>query len=87
MSERFLSPETIPVVASHASALKGSSAVIKRLMDILGALIGIPLGASLMIVTKVLIKLDSREPVFFIQERVGEPGSDSGCTTSSAGRR
>jgi lipopolysaccharide/colanic/teichoic acid biosynthesis glycosyltransferase len=41
-------------------------------MDILGALISIPLCAPLMAVTAILIKLDSPGPVLFIQERVRE---------------
>jgi len=54
--------------------IKGPMAFFKRMMDIVGALIGIPLCAPLMLVAAVLIKLDSRGPVLFGQARVGENG-------------
>ena len=44
---------------------------VKRTVDLIGALIALPLLAPLFLVAAVAIKLDSRGPVFFQQERVG----------------
>lgn len=48
--------------------------VIKRIIDILGALVGIIIFSPIFAVVPVLIKLDSKGPVLFIQKRVGENG-------------
>jgi len=47
---------------------------IKRLVDILGALLGLVFSAPLVAIAALAIKLDSRGPVFFMQERAGEFG-------------
>lgn len=44
----------------------------KRMIDIVAVLITLPLTLPVMIVTAVLIKLDSPGPALFIQERVGQ---------------
>lgn len=46
----------------------------KRAMDVAGALIGLILSAPLMPIIALAIKLDSKGPVFYGQERVGEEG-------------
>lgn len=51
-------------------------ACIKRGMDILAALIAIPLFSPLMLVTAILIKLESPGPVMFLQNRVGKGNKD-----------
>ncbi len=48
--------------------------LIKRLMDVVGAAIGLLLSAPLLAVLAVAIKLDSPGPVFYVQERVGASG-------------
>ena len=48
--------------------------VIKRLMDVVGALIIAALTWPIMVLTAIAIKLDSPGPVFFTQTRVGENG-------------
>ncbi len=47
---------------------------VKRIIDIVGSLIGILLSAPLMLVIAALIKLTSRGPVLFRQERLGYLG-------------
>jgi lipopolysaccharide/colanic/teichoic acid biosynthesis glycosyltransferase len=47
---------------------------LKRTLDIVGALVGLILSAPLLLLAAIAIKLDSRGPVFFTQERVGENG-------------
>lgn len=49
---------------------------IKRVMDILIAIIAIPIFSPLMLVTAVLIKLESPGPVLFLQNRVGKGNKD-----------
>jgi lipopolysaccharide/colanic/teichoic acid biosynthesis glycosyltransferase len=45
--------------------------MIKRIMDLLGAVTGLLLSAPLMLLVAILIKLDSPGPVLFVQQRVG----------------
>lgn len=45
--------------------------MIKRAIDVGGALIGLTLLAPIFLLIAVLIKLDSPGPVFFLQERIG----------------
>jgi lipopolysaccharide/colanic/teichoic acid biosynthesis glycosyltransferase len=48
--------------------------IIKRVIDIIGALCGILVLSPIMIVVGILIKLDSKGGIFFIQNRVGKDG-------------
>ncbi|HEY8803660.1 MAG TPA: sugar transferase [Clostridium sp.] len=48
--------------------------IIKRIIDVLGALSGLIIISPLMIIVAIWIKLDSKGPVFFIQNRVGQDG-------------
>ena len=45
-------------------------------MDILAALIAIPLVSPIMLITAILIKLESPGPVMFLQNRVGKGNKD-----------
>ncbi len=54
--------------------IPGWQRVIKRAMDIAGALAGLLLGAPLILIAAIAIKLDSPGPVFHVQQRVGEHG-------------
>lgn len=47
---------------------------LKRLLDIIGSLVGIVLLSPVFLLTILLIKLEDRGPVFFKQVRVGEGG-------------
>jgi lipopolysaccharide/colanic/teichoic acid biosynthesis glycosyltransferase len=49
-------------------------AVVKRVMDILGSLVALLLLSPLFLVLSAAIKLTSRGPVFFTQQRVGQYG-------------
>jgi lipopolysaccharide/colanic/teichoic acid biosynthesis glycosyltransferase len=48
--------------------------VVKRLLDILGAVVGLLLSLPLVALAALAIKLDSPGPVFFYQVRIGENG-------------
>src|SRR5690606_38481327 len=46
----------------------------KRLLDVIGAALGLLLLAPVFLLIALAIKLDSPGPVFFVQDRVGERG-------------
>jgi exopolysaccharide biosynthesis polyprenyl glycosylphosphotransferase len=48
--------------------------MMKRMIDVIGALCGILLLLPMMIVVAIWIKLDSKGAIFFAQERVGQDG-------------
>ena len=55
----------------HRASITGT---VKRAMDIALALLFLVLGFPLFIVIALAIKLESRGPIFFRQERVGQGG-------------
>lgn len=65
---------TYPVLTYHRVSLNSTSRAIKRIVDIIGALCGIILASPLMLGTAIAVKLDSKGPVIFKQERVGLNG-------------
>jgi len=54
--------------------LSRSSAMVKRVFDLVGTTLGLLAVAPVMIAIAIAIKLDSRGPVFFKQKRVGRRG-------------
>jgi lipopolysaccharide/colanic/teichoic acid biosynthesis glycosyltransferase len=48
--------------------------MMKRIMDLLGSIIGLIVAAPLLAILAAAIKLDSPGPVFFVQRRAGENG-------------
>lgn len=54
--------------------LNARQRALKRAMDVAGALIGLILSAPLVPIIALAIKLDSKGPVLYVQERVGEGG-------------
>jgi exopolysaccharide biosynthesis polyprenyl glycosylphosphotransferase len=65
---------SIPLLRLWREPLDGWQGYVKRLLDVGAAVGGIILTAPLWLVTMALIKLDSRGPIFFRQERVGKNG-------------
>lgn len=65
---------TYPILTYHTVSLNRGSKAMKRMIDILGSLVGIILGSPIMLITALAIKLDSPGPVIFKQERVGQNG-------------
>jgi exopolysaccharide biosynthesis polyprenyl glycosylphosphotransferase len=64
----------VTVLGINPPVLSSSDRVVKRALDLLGAgLLGV-LALPLMVVLAAAIKLDSRGPVFFRQERIGRDG-------------
>ncbi len=64
----------LPLVEVMAPPIYGANAVIKRLIDILVSAVALLLFLPLILLTIILIKMESRGPVLFEQERVGKDG-------------
>lgn len=74
-SDSFVSSVgTFPVITYHTIALNTFEKLIKRLMDLVIAVIATILFSPLMLITALAIKIDSPGPVFFRQKRVGQNG-------------
>ena len=65
---------TYPVVTYHRVCLDDSAKAMKRVIDIVGSLLGIVVFSPIMLITAIAIKLDSKGPVIFKQERAGLNG-------------
>jgi exopolysaccharide biosynthesis polyprenyl glycosylphosphotransferase len=61
----------IPVMTIQSGPLDSWQLVLKRLIDILGSAVLLIAFAPLFALVALLIRLDSRGPIFFTQERVG----------------
>ena len=70
----FLRVGTVPVIAFRDHPPIGWQVGLKRLMDIVGSLIGLMLLSPLFLAMAILIKKESSGPVFFSQERSGQNG-------------
>jgi exopolysaccharide biosynthesis polyprenyl glycosylphosphotransferase len=64
-----------PLVELTAPSLKGWQLLLKRLVDLAGAAVILLVAGVPMLLIAVLIKFDSRGPVFFRQDRIGTGGS------------
>jgi exopolysaccharide biosynthesis polyprenyl glycosylphosphotransferase len=64
----------VTVMGVRRFDLTRSSAAFKRAFDLFGALVGLVAVSPLLLVIAVAIKLDSKGPVFFRQQRVGRHG-------------
>lgn len=74
MGDKPLTSQDLTVPNSQEGGIRGPAAAVKRAMDIVGAVIGLPLSLPLMAVAAVIIKLDSRGPILFEQMRAGQHG-------------
>lgn len=63
-----------PLMELTAPSLRGQQLLVKRLLDLLGAAVGLVLTSPVLLATAIMIKRDSPGPVFFTQERVGLGG-------------
>jgi len=66
--------EGMPLVGLAPLRLSPSSLVLKRMLDLIGSVLGLILLAVLFLVCAIAIKLTSPGPVFFRQVRRGEAG-------------
>ena len=61
----------LPLLTVRDIALRGWRRVAKRTMDVAGAAFGLIVLSPLMVLMAVLIRLDSKGPVFYAQDRMG----------------
>ena len=66
--------EGMPILSYRESPLAGVGGVLKRTIDIVGSFVGLVVLMPLMLVISILIKLGSKGPVIFRQERVSLGG-------------
>lgn len=71
---RLHTVEGLPLVAWPPARLSRASRLAKRAMDLVLSIFGLLVLAPVLAVIALLIKLDSRGPVFFRQVRVGSEG-------------
>ena len=64
----------IPLVELTGPSLRAWQLTVKRVVDLIGASIGLVVLAPVFVMVGVAIKLDSLGPVFFRQKRVGRAG-------------
>jgi Undecaprenyl-phosphate glucose phosphotransferase len=64
----------LPVIGLRESPHFGLNVVVKRAMDVLLSLVGLVLLSPLLLLIALLVKLSSRGPVFYRQERCGLNG-------------
>lgn len=65
---------TLPMITLHTVSLNSVQLSLKRAVDIIGALVGIIISIPIGIAIAISIKIDSKGPVFFVQNRVGING-------------
>lgn len=65
---------TYPVITYHTISLNAYEQVIKRIIDIIGGLVGVFLFSPIMLIAAIVIKIDSPGSVIFKQTRVGQNG-------------
>ncbi len=63
-----------PLVELTTPTLRGGQLIIKRAVDLIGASVGLIFAAPLLLLVAAFVKLDSRGPVLFRQNRVGRGG-------------
>ncbi len=63
----------VPIVEVKKTPLDGWGKIIKRLIDILGSLLLIILFSPIFIITALMIKIDSKGPIFFSHKDDGSP--------------
>ncbi|MBX3057020.1 MAG: undecaprenyl-phosphate glucose phosphotransferase [Anaerolineae bacterium] len=64
----------LPLLSVRDYALRGYMLIFKRMMDLIGAIVGLIFFSPLMLLIAIAIKLESPGPVFFVQERMGLDG-------------
>jgi exopolysaccharide biosynthesis polyprenyl glycosylphosphotransferase len=64
----------VPLLTVRDVALRGWKLSLKRTLDILGALFGLIALSPFMLLTMIIIRLESKGDVFYTQERIGLDG-------------
>ncbi len=69
----------LPLADVRNPALSGFGRVLKRMMDVVFSTLVLILGAPLLLLVALLIKLESPGPALYVQERVGLDGRPFNC--------
>ncbi len=69
----------VPVIGVREETIGHGWRLVKRAVDIIGATAALVIGAPMMLLVALLIKLDSPGPVIFKQTRLGEKGKPFTC--------
>jgi exopolysaccharide biosynthesis polyprenyl glycosylphosphotransferase len=64
----------IPMLNLRAPALKDHQILFKRIFDLVLAVVLTPFVALAMVLIAVVLKIEGKGPIFFVQERVGQNG-------------
>jgi exopolysaccharide biosynthesis polyprenyl glycosylphosphotransferase len=64
----------VPIIEIKKTRLEGWGKIVKRIIDITGALILIIITSPIMILEAIAVKINSKGPVFFKYKRVGQYG-------------
>lgn len=64
----------LPIISLQGGPLYGWNLVTKRLFDVLFAAVALVLVSPIMLLTAAAVKLTSRGPLFYVQERMGMDG-------------
>ena len=64
-----------PIIVIKNTPLEGWGKIAKRIFDIIGSALGIIITSPITILTAIAIKLDSKGPIIFKNERVGHEGN------------
>ncbi len=75
----FVLRHSEPLMLLSRPALVGSQLVLKRLIDVVGAVLGLTLLSPVLAVVSLLVKFTSPGPIFFRQVRVGLGGDPFIC--------
>ena len=64
----------LPMISVNSSRIIPVQAFLKRIIDIVGSLIGLVISSPLLLIISILVKVTSKGPVFFGQERMTQDG-------------
>lgn len=69
----------LPAICVHAERLPAFGLVVKRMIDIVGASLGLILISPVLLMIAILIRLDSPGPVMYVAKRAGRKGRFFRC--------
>lgn len=75
LRSRIFTINNIPVVSIYDTPLKGFNCLLKRFEDIIGSIIILTLISPVLITLAILVKLTSKGPILFKQDRYGINGN------------
>ncbi|MEA2088666.1 MAG: sugar transferase [Patescibacteria group bacterium] len=64
----------VPIIELKRTPLDGWGKILKRIFDIVGSFFAIIIFSPVMLITAIAIKLNSKGPIFFGYERIGQYG-------------